>query len=138
MNVNGDTNTVSLTQKHNDGVGNNGHFLDVDIDGDRNNVLTVQQNDGDKKGFISVQGDDNDIDLYQQGAGTHYVEIDVTSDQTVDITQDGSGNMEASVNMSGYSSTLDLDQTGSSNQNYHLEQNCTNSNGCGTTTVTQN
>ena len=138
MNVNGDTNTVSLTQKHNDGVGNNGHFLDVDIDGDRNNVLTLQQNDGDKKGFISVQGDDNDIDLYQQGTGTHYVEIDVTSDQTVDITQDGSGNMEASVNMSGYSSTLDLDQTGSSNQNYHLEQNCTNSNGCGTTTVTQN
>jgi hypothetical protein len=137
MDINGDYNTISSTQTHNNGVGNNGHFLAIDIDGDSNNLLTSQTNDGDKKAFISLQGDDNDIDLYQQGTGSHYVEIATGSDQTVDVTQDGSGNHNASVSMTGYSATLDLTQDSSTNQTYSINQNCLNANGCGTTTVTQ-
>ena len=137
MDINGDYNTISSTQTHNNGVGNNGHFLAIDIDGDSNNLLTSQINDGDKKAFISLQGDDNDIDLYQQGTGSHYVEITTGSDQTVDVTQDGSGNHNASVSMTGYSATLDLTQDSSTNQTYSINQNCLNANGCGTTTVTQ-
>ena len=136
--INGDYNTVSNTQIHNNGVGNDGHFLALDVDGDNNNILTSQLNDGDKKAFISAQGDDNDIDLYQKGTGSHYVEIEVGSDQTVDITQDGTGNHNASISMTGYTSTLDLDQSGSTDKTYSLSQICTNTNGCGTTTVTQN
>ena len=135
--INGDTNTTSITQNHNNGVGTNGHFLALDLDGDNNNVLTSQLNDGDKKAFISVQGDDNDIDLYQQGAGSHYAEIAVGSDQTVDVTQDGTGNHNASISMSGYDAGLDLTQQGSTNQTYSLSQTCLNANGCGTTTLTQ-
>jgi hypothetical protein len=135
--INGDTNVLSVTQNHNNGVGTNGHFFALDLDGDNNNVLASQLNDGDKKAFLSVQGDDNDIDLYQQGAGSHYVEIAVGSDQTVDITQDGSGQHNTSVSMSGFSATLDLTQQGSSNQTYSLSQTCLNANGCGTTTVVQ-
>ena len=137
MDINGDYNTISSTQTHNNGIGNNGHFLAIDIDGDSNNLLTSQTNDGDKKAFISLQGDDNDIDLYQQGTGSHYVEIATGSDQTVDVTQDGSGNHNASVSMTGYSATLDLTQDSSTNQTYSINQNCLNANGCGTTTVTQ-
>jgi len=137
MDVNGDYNTISSTQTHNNGIGNNGHFLSIDIDGDTNNILTSQTNDGDKKAFISLQGDDNDIDLYQQGTGSHYVEIATGSDQTVDVTQDGSGNHNASVSMTGYSATLDLTQDSSTNQTYSINQNCLNANGCGTTTITQ-
>ena len=137
MDINGNYNTISSTQTHNNGVGNNGHFLAIDIDGDSNNLLTSQTNDGDKKAFISLQGDDNDIDLYQQGAGSHYVEIATGSDQTVDVTQDGSGNHNASVSMTGYSATLDLTQDSSTNQTYSINQNCINANGCGTTVVTQ-
>ena len=137
MDINGDYNTISSTQTHNNGVGNNGHFLAIDIDGDSNNLLTSQTNDGDKKAFISLQGDDNDIDLYQQGTGSHYVEIATGSDQTVDVTQDGSGNHNASISMTGYSATLDLTQDSSTNQTYSINQNCLNANGCGTTTVTQ-
>jgi len=136
--VNGDSNILSITQNHNNGIGNNGHFLAIDLDGDTNNILSSQLNDGDKKAFLSVQGDDNDIDLYQQGSGTHYVEIAVGSDQTVDITQDGTGNHNASVSMTGHSATLDLTQDSSNNQVYSINQNCANANGCGTTTVTQN
>ena len=135
--INGDTNTTSITQNHNNGVGTNGHFLALDLDGDNNNVLASQLNDGDKKAFLSVQGDDNDIDLYQQGAGSHYAEIAVGSDQTVDVTQDGTGNHNASISMSGYDAGLDLTQQGSTNQTYSLSQTCLNANGCGTTTLTQ-
>lgn len=137
MNINGDYNIISSTQTHNNGIGNNGHFISIDIDGDSNNLLTSQTNDGDKKAFISLQGDDNDIDLYQQGTGSHYVEITTGSDQTVDVTQDGSGNHNASVSMTGYSATLDLTQDSSTNQTYSINQNCLNANGCGTTSVTQ-
>ena len=135
--INGDYNTLSVTQKHNNGIGNNGHFFALDLDGDSNNILASQLNDGDKKAFLSIQGDDNDIDLIQQGTGSHYVEITTGSDQTVDITQDGSGQHNASVNMTGYSSTLDLTQSGSTGQVYSINQNCLTSTGCGTTTVTQ-
>lgn len=137
MNINGDYNIISSTQTHNNGIGNNGHFISIDIDGDSNNLLTSQTNDGDKKAFISLQGDDNDIDLYQQGTGSHYVEITTGSDQTVDVTQDGSGNHNASVSMTGYSATLDLTQDSSTNQTYSINQTCINANGCGTTSVTQ-
>ena len=135
--INGDSNTTSITQNHNNGIGTNGHFLALDLDGDNNNVLTSQLNDGDKKAFISVQGDDNDIDLIQQGAGSHYAEIAVGSDQTVDVTQDGSGNHNASISMSGNDAGLDLTQQGSTNQTYSLSQTCLNANGCGTTTLIQ-
>jgi hypothetical protein len=136
--INGNFNTTSITQNHANGIGTNGHFVAVDLDGDTNNVLSSQLNDGDKKAFLSVQGDDNDIDLYQQGSGSHYAEIAVGSDQTVDITQDGSGNHNASVSMSGYTSGLDLTQDSSTGQTYSINQNCVNANGCGTTTITQN
>jgi len=136
--LNGDHNTLSVTQKHNNGIGTNGHFFALDLDGDSNNILASQLNDGDKKAFLSVQGDDNDIDLIQQGTGSHYVEIATGSDQTVDITQDGSGQHNTSVSMTGYSSTLDLTQSSSTNQTYSINQTCLNANGCGTTTITQN
>ena len=134
----GNSNTFNATQKHNDGVGTNGHYIGVDIDGSNNNVLTSQLNDGDKKAFLSVQGDDNDIDLYQQGAGSHYAEIAVGSDQTVAITQDGTGDHNASVNMTGHSATLNLTQDSSTSQVYSIQQYCNTANGCGTTSVTQN
>ena len=136
--INGDFNTTSITQNHNNGVGTNGHYVGLDLDGDNNNVLTSQLNDGDKKAFLSVQGDDNDIDLYQQGAGSHYAEIAVGSDQTVAITQDGTGDHNASVNMTGHSATLNLTQDSSTSQVYSIQQYCNTANGCGTTSVTQN
>ena len=137
FNVNGDHNVLSLTQRHNNGVGTNGHYLGLDVDGNYNNILTEQKDDGDKKSFISVQGNSNDIDLLQQGSGSHYVEIEVGSNQTVDVTQDGTGNHNASISMDGYAAGLDLTQDGSTGQTYSLDQTCLNANGCGTTTLLQ-
>ena len=52
------------------------------------------------------------------------------------VTQDGSGNHNATVNLSGNTSTVNLTQDSSTDQNYHLQQNCTNTS-C-SATVTQN
>ena len=135
--IGGDYNTVDIKQRHNNGIGNNGHYIAIGISGDNNNVLTNQQNDGDKIGFILITGDDNDIDLIQQGTGSHYAEIAVGSDQTVAITQDGSGNHNASVSMSGYDAALNLLQDSATDQTYSINQTCLNANGCGTTSLTQ-
>ena len=136
--INGNSNTLTATQNHGNTTGTNGHYLSVDIDGNSNYVSSSQLNDSDKKAFISVQGNSNSIDVYQWGSGSHYTEIAVGSNQTVTVDQDGSGSHNASINMSGNTSTLDLTQDGSTGQTYSLTQICNTTGGCGTTTVVQN
>ncbi|MEK9699690.1 MAG: hypothetical protein VW270_28190, partial [Candidatus Poseidoniales archaeon] len=107
-------------------------------DGNSNIMYMDQKDDGDKIMFVDINGSSNDIDLVQQGTGDHFLDVTAGSNQTIDVNQDGSGTMSATIDMSGYTSGLDLDQTGTSNQTYSLTQNCTNSSGCGTTTINQN
>ena len=138
LDVTGNYNTVGILQENDGmGVGDQGHFMSVDIDGNSNIMYMDQKDDGDKIMFVDINGSSNDIDLIQQGTGEHFLDVTAGSNQTIDVNQDGSGNMSATIDMSGYTSGLDLDQTGTSNQTYSLTQNCANSSGCGTTTVTQ-
>jgi hypothetical protein len=138
LDVTGNYNTVGILQENDGmGVGDEGHFMSVDIDGNSNIMYMDQKDDGDKIMFVDINGSSNDIDLIQQGTGEHFLDVTAGSNQTIDVNQDGSGNMSATIDMSGYTSGLDLDQTGTSNQTYSLTQNCVNSSGCGTTTVTQ-
>ena len=137
LNVTGNYNTVGILQENDGGIGSNGHFMDVDVNGNSNTAYADQKDDGDKMLFLDVNGASNTIDILQQGTGEHFLDVTLGSNQTVDINQDGSGSHSATINMSGYSATLDLDQTGSTDQTYSLEQICTNLNGCGTTTVNQ-
>ena len=114
LNVTGNYNTTGINQHNDGGVGSDGHFMDIDIASNSNTINTLQQ-----------------------GTGEHFLDVTLGSDQTVDITQDGSGDHAATIDMSGYSTTLDLSQGGSTDKNYTLNTICTNSNGCGTTTVNQ-
>ena len=138
LNVTGNYNTMGILQENDGGIGSDGHFMDVDIAGNSNTAHADQKDDGDKMLFLDVNGGSNNIDILQQGTGEHFLDVTLGSDQTVDINQDGSGSHSATIDMSGYSSTLDLDQTGSTHQTYSLTQICTNANGCGTTTINQN
>ena len=137
LNVTGNYNTTGINQHNDGGVGSNGHFMDIDIAGNSNTAYMDQKSDGDKMLFLDVNGNSNTIDTLQQGTGEHFLDVTVGSNQTVDITQDGSGDHAATIDMSGYSTTLDLSQGGSTDKNYTLNTICTNSNGCGTTTVNQ-
>jgi hypothetical protein len=138
LNVTGNYNTVGILQENDGGIGSNGHFMDVDVNGNSNTAYVDQKSDGDKMTFLDVNGSSNNIDILQQGSGEHFVDVTLGSNQIIDITQDGSGNHKATVDMNGYTSGLNLSQSGTTDQNYYLYQNCTNLNGCGTTTVNQN
>ena len=137
-NVVGNYNTLGILQENDGGVGSNGHYMEIDVAGNSNVMYMDQKDDGDKMLFLDVNGSSNDVDILQQGTGEHFLDITAGSNQTIDINQDGSGSHAATIDMSGYSSTLDLDQTGSTDQTYSLTQICTNANGCGTTTINQN
>lgn len=138
LNVTGNYNTVGILQENDGGIGSNGHFMDVDVNGNSNTAYADQKDDGDKMLFLDVNGSSNSVDILQQGTGEHFLDVTLGSNQTVDINQDGSGSHSATIDMSGYSATLDLDQTGSTDKTYSLNQICTNANGCGTTTINQN
>ena len=138
LNVTGNYNTVGILQENDGGIGSNGHFMDVDVNGNSNTAYADQKDDGDKMLFLDVNGASNTVDILQQGTGEHFLDVTLGSNQTVDINQDGSGSHSATIDMSGYSATLDLDQTGSTDKTYSLNQICTNANGCGTTTINQN
>ena len=137
-NVVGNYNTLGILQENDGGVGSNGHYMEIDVAGNSNVMYMDQKDDGDKMLFLDVNGSSNDVDILQQGTGEHFLDITAGSNQTIDVNQDGSGSHAATIDMSGYSSTLDLDQTGSTDQTYSLTQICTNANGCGTTTINQN
>jgi hypothetical protein len=137
-NVVGNYNTLGILQENDGGVGSNGHYMEIDVAGNSNTMYMDQKDDGDKMLFLDVNGSSNDVDIIQQGTGEHFLDVTAGSNQTIDINQDGSGSHAATIDMSGYGSTLDLDQTGSTDQTYSLTQICTNANGCGTTTITQN
>jgi hypothetical protein len=137
-NIVGNYNTLGILQENDGGVGSNGHYMEIDVAGNSNVMYMDQKDDGDKMLFMDVNGSSNDVDILQQGTGEHFLDITAGSNQTIDVNQDGSGSHAATIDMSGYSSTLDLDQTGSTDQTYSLTQICTNANGCGTTTINQN
>ena len=133
-NITGSYNDVSLTQ-YNQGFGT-GQFADVDVSGDDNTVALTQR-ETDKMLFVDINGSDTSLTVDQKDSGEHFLDITLGSDQTVGITQQGTGDHSATINMTGYSAGLTLGQSGSTDQTYSLTQNCVNSSGCGTTTVTQ-
>ena len=134
VDVTGNYNSTSLTQ-YNIGFGS-GQFSDINISGN-DNTITSTQRETDKMLFIDVNGSDNTITTDQKDSGQHFLDITVGSNQTVSVTQQGTGDHAATIDMGGYSATLSLNQNSSTDQVYSLEQTCANSNGCGTTTLTQ-
>ena len=74
-----------------------------------------QQADGSKEFYLTINNDDNTVDYLQDGTGEHNATITITGSQPT---------------------TLDLTQHSNTTQNYSLTQNCITSGGC-SITVTQ-
>ena len=139
VNVTGDTNSLTLYQ-YNDGSNTSSHFSHIDITGGQNTVTSYQRNNNSKDLFIDLDGSSNTISTDQKETGNHYLDLDINGNgHTVTATQRGSGDHGARIDLtnSGGSSTVTLDQNSSTDQNYTLTQDCTNSSGC-STSVTQN
>jgi hypothetical protein len=134
IDITGGYNSIGLTQ-YNIGFGS-GQFADINVNGNDNTVSSAQR-ETDKMLFVDINGDDNSLTTNQKDSGQHFLDITLGSDQTVSVTQEGTGDHAATINMSGYSSGLNLNQNSSTDQNYSLDQTCLNANGCGTTTLLQ-
>ena len=128
VDITGNSNVMNLTQY--DGGTLSKHFFEADIDGGSNNFTVTQKDNGQKTMFLDVNGNSNEGTFIQEDTGTHYLDVTLDADHEVNITQRGSGNHGARVNLDGHSTDFDLIQQGSSAQYYNLDNTCSNALGC--------
>ena len=133
VNVVGASNTLTLDQLHLLNVGD--HFTSLNIAGSSNSLNLDQKESGDKIMFLDIDSSNN-VTVLQEGTGDHFLDLNITDNHTVNVTQDGTGDHSATIGLTGNTSTLNLTQDSSTDQNYILEQNCVASS-C-SATVTQN
>jgi hypothetical protein len=132
LNVTGSNNNVTKQQT---GTTN---FNETTVSGNTNNLTNIQQGNSPKVLFQSVSGNNNTVTTNQKDGGQHYLDINLTGNgHNVNATQEGAGNHAATINFtnSGGASSLNLNQTGSTNQTYSIQQSCTNPAGCATTII---
>ena len=133
LNLIGSNNTVTKQQT---GTSN---FNESTINGNTNNVSNIQQGTGPKILFQNVSGNNNTVTTDQKDSGQHYLDLKLTGNgHNVGVTQQGTGNHAATIDLtnSGGAATLNLNQSGTANQVYSIQQSCVNAAGC-STTVTQ-
>jgi hypothetical protein len=133
LNVTGSNNTITKQQT---GTTN---FNETTVSGNTNNLTNIQQGNSPKILFQTVNGNTNTVTTNQKDGGQHYLDISLTGNgHNVNAIQEGAGNHAATINFtnSGGASSLNLNQTGSTNQTYSIQQSCTNPAGCATT-ITQ-
>ena len=134
----GNNNTVNLTQKTDDGNGS-GHYLEIINGGNQNSITVLQDNNNSKKAFVINDGSNNTLNLTQRNGGNHYLDVEtIGNGHNVTVVQEGSGSHAATIklNNAGGSSTLNLTQSGTTNQVYSIEQSCSTPSGC-SVSVTQ-
>jgi hypothetical protein len=137
LNLSGASNNI--TTKQINGSSTVGHFMETTISGNTNTLNSTQQGTGSKTLFLNVNGGSNSVTTNQKDSGQHYLDLSLTGNgHTVNATQQGTGNHAATINLtnSGGAATLNLNQGGSTNQVYSIQQSCANASGC-FTTITQ-
>ena len=130
LNVIGSNNNITKQQP---GTTN---FNETTVSGNTNNLTNIQQGNSPKILFQNVSGNNNTVTTNQKDTGNHYLDINLTGNgHSVNATQEGSGNHAATIQFtnSGGASSLNLNQSGATNQTYSIQQSCTNPAGCGTT-----
>lgn len=133
LNVTGSNNTITKQQT---GTTN---FNETTVSGNTNNLTNIQQGNSPKILFQNVNGNSNTVTTNQKDTGNHYLDINLTGNgHNVNAIQEGTGNHAATIQFtnSGGASSLNLNQSGSTNQTYSIQQSCVNASGC-SATVTQ-
>jgi hypothetical protein len=133
LNLIGNNNTVTKQQ-----TGTN-NFVETTINGNSNNVTNIQQGTSGKILFQNISGNSNTVTTNQKDSGQHYLDIKLMGNgHNVGVTQQGTGNHAATIDFtnSGGASSLNLNQSGATNQIYSIQQSCVNLAGC-STTITQ-
>ena len=113
INITGDYNDVLMTQRTNSS--SSGHEYWLHLEGDNNDIYTVQREGGSQYINLDIYNDYNQVDLRQTNAGDHYMSVILNGTQPTDIT---------------------VYQNGWNNKSYSISQNCHTVGGC-SVSVTQ-
>jgi hypothetical protein len=135
---NGLSNDIDIKQQGNGSTQVN--YTDLRVVGNFNTVKIEQTSTGGGKGaFVNVQDNNNSLILKQQGSGSHYAEVNLSGgNKTVDVLQEGTAGHMASVTLTGpQPASLNLIQSGATQQYYSITNNCVTAGGCAPITVTQ-
>jgi hypothetical protein len=131
VDINGYSNTLS-TQQSNTTLG--GHYQETTINGNQNSVTKIQTDNGNKVMFTNINGNNNTIEAVQKGTGQHQLTTSLTgNNNSATVVQEGSTQNKANIDLTnaGGTATLDLQQSGG--KNFTIIQSCTNPAGCSTT-----
>lgn len=137
LNLSGNSNNIT-TRQTNGSIASPGHYNETTISGNSNILNLQQQGTGSKTLFTNVNGSNNTVSANQKDAGQHYLDVRLLGNgHTVNAIQEGQGNHAATINLTntGGSSTVNMNQLGTTAQTYSIEQSCTNPAGCSTTIV---
>ena len=113
LNITGDYNSVLMTQRTNSS--SSGHEYWLHLEGDNNDIYTVQREGGSQYINLDIYNDYNEVDLRQTNSGDHYMSVILNGTQPTDIT---------------------VYQNGWNNKSYSISQNCHTVGGC-SVSVTQ-
>ena len=97
INVTGDDNTILMTQRTNSS--SSGHEYWLHLEGDDNDVYTVQREGGSQYINLDIYTDGNDVDLIQKNDGDHYMSVILrgTEPTDIDVTQNSINNQSYSI-----------------------------------------
>ena len=97
LNITGDNNNILMTQRTNSSSA--GHEYWLHLEGDDNDIYTVQREGGSQYINLDIYNDGNDVDLRQLNAGDHYMSVILRGTESTDITvlQNGWNNKSYSV-----------------------------------------
>lgn len=129
-------NNNSLTPNWNyDGYEPGGNYVRLDIHGDDNKFKGSQKQDSSSithSIIAAVYGDNNDVYVRQMQNGNKSLNLTINSDwNEASIVQKKAGAHTATINLTGTEpTTLNLTQSGDTNQSYSLTQNCVTVGGC--------
>lgn len=144
--ISGDNNILLSTQTdvNRSGGGGSPHHLSNIVNGDSNTVTHTQRGKTGHDGFIEVNGSSNTVDLYQRGnGGAQWADIVLTGDgHVIDADQRGTMGHTFAVDLTNGGGAYTITSNQNTNntttsKSYSLTGTCTNSLGCAIT-VTQN
>ena len=110
-------------------------FAHINITGDNNNVMMTQRTNSSSSGheyWLHVEGDYNDIYTVQREGGSQYINLDIYNDYNeVDLRQTNDGDHYMSVILGGTQPTdISVIQNGWNNKSYSITNYCYTAGGC--------
>jgi hypothetical protein len=117
-------------------------FAHINVTGDNNNIAMAQRTNSNSSGheyWLHVEGDDNDIHTVQREGGSQFINLDIFNDSNeVSLIQKNSGDHYMSVVLGGSDPTaISVMQSGSNNNSYSITNYCYTPGGCNVSVLQQ-